>query len=707
MKAAWFEDFRAWVLRHGAADRPLLARAAVRLVRMAWWLGTGSLVARLRASRRRVRHFTLPVTGVPDPKDIHLPNPAAPLVSVIIPTYGQVSLTLRCLAAIARALPSVPLEIIVIDDAAPDPDIVRLTEIGGIRLIRHTRNQGFLLSCNAAAATASGAFLMFLNNDTQVLPGWLDALLKIFHTRPDAGLAGAMLLYPDSSLQEAGGIVWDDGSAWNAGRTDDPMKPEHNYVREVDYCSAAALLVRREVFISLGGFDPRYAPAYYEDTDLAFRIRALGLKTFYAPRARIFHQEGASHGTDPASGVKARQRANQEVFRTRWADLLARDHFPNGTHLLRARERGRHRPVVLVIDHAVPQPDRDGGSRNLLCFLETLLASGALIKFRPDDGLLCGEYGAALQQAGVHVLCGDDFSDWLHANGADIDLVLVCRPIVAHNNLPLLRRHTRARIVYYGHDLHGLRLRRQVAMTGKGQQEAARMERLEQDAWAQADLVLYPSAEEIAEVARLAPGVRAQQVQLVGFTCFAEPRLPPPGLRVLFVAGFSHPPNEDAAMWFTRDIWPLIRKQCPAATLDIVGSNPTETIKALAGDAIGMHANVSAEALAEFYRTARVAVVPLRVGAGVKVKVAESLRDGVPLVTTPIGAQGVPGLDSIADVTNDAETFATAVVRLLRDDTLWQSRCRAQIAQARATFSQATMQATLLAALDIRVSSGP
>ena len=154
-------------------------------------------------------------------------------------------------------------------------------------------------------------------------------------------------------------------------------------------------------------------------------------------------------------------------------------------------------------------------------------------------------------------------------------------------------------------------------------------------------------------------------------------------------------------MWFTRDIWPLIRQLCPDATLDIVGSYPTDAVRALADDAIGMHADVSEETLACFYASARVAVVPLRFGAGVKLKVAEALRDGVPLVTTSTGVQGLPGLDSIADVTDGPEAFAAAVVRLLRDDALWQHRCRAQIEYARTAFSQATLHATLLGALGI------
>jgi GT2 family glycosyltransferase len=187
---------------------------------------------------------------------------------------------------------------------------------------------GFLHSCNRAAQEARGEYLLFLNNDTQVQGGWLDHMLALFGRDDQVGLVGAKLLFPNGRLQEAGGIVWRDGSGYNYGRYDDPSKPEYNHVREVDYCSGACIMIEAPLFQQLGGFDARYAPAYYEDTDLAFRVRQAGRKVLYQPKAVVVHHEGVSNGIDTCSGIKAYQVVNQAKFRERWRKELEQFHMP-------------------------------------------------------------------------------------------------------------------------------------------------------------------------------------------------------------------------------------------------------------------------------------------------------------------------------------------------------------------------------------------
>jgi GT2 family glycosyltransferase len=692
---------------------PWIRRQARRIVLFLWWTATLQLPKqfgfwlRARRMRRLVPTTTCQLPKLiesAEPAQIHIPHHPNPTVSIIIPSYGEVGYTLRCLASLAANPPEASIEVIVVDDATPDASTACLAAIDGIRLIVNPRNLGYLHSCNVAAGVATGEYLLLLNNDTQVQPGWLDAMLRPFHTDSGIGAVGSKLLYPDGRLQEAGCIIWSDGSGWNYGRLDDPDKPVYNYRREVDYCSAASLMVPRMLFHELNGFDERYAPAYCEDSDLAFRLREHGYKVVYQPRSHVVHFEGVSHGQQITGGIKAFQVRNQRKFRERWRSALATEHAPAGRRVMRARDRALHRRVVLVVDHYVPQPDRDAGSRTILCCIHSLLRSGSVVKFWPHNQCYGPGYTEALQDIGVEVTYGGDdsaFDAWVAVHGGDVDVALLSRPQVASICVPILRRHGGTPLLYYGHDLHFRRMRQQAEAQADARlaRDADRMERLERAVWRAADITLYPSNEETAIVAAMEPGVAARTILPYCFADFATHRPLCAEPVLLFVGGFAHPPNQEAALWFVDAILPLIRQRVPAVKLAIVGSNPSQRLLGLADRHISLCTDVSDAELRTHYRASRVAVVPLRYGAGVKLKVVEALREGLPLVTTPIGAQGLPGLDQVACVRDDARSFADAVGELLLDDALWMQRSAAQLEYAAARYSEAAFDASMLGAI--------
>lgn len=252
-----------------------------------------------------------------------------PSVSILVPCYDGVNHTRVCIETLARTLgPGLDVEVIVVDDASRDGTNRYLRQASRrfdwLTVIRNSSNEGYLGSVNRGALTARGDILIFLNNDTILLPGWLPPLLRTFAAHADAGVVGGKLLYPDGRVQEAGGVVFADGSAAKFGAFDPALSsPLYEFLRDVDYCSGALLATPREVFEELGGFDPEYGPGYYEDTDYCFRVRASGRRVLYQPASTIVHLEGATAGSDVSIGMKQHQVLNHRRFVERWAEALA------------------------------------------------------------------------------------------------------------------------------------------------------------------------------------------------------------------------------------------------------------------------------------------------------------------------------------------------------------------------------------------------
>lgn len=251
---------------------------------------------------------------------ITLPDGGNPLVSIIIPMYNQAQYTYNCIRSIYENNPGLIYEVILADDNSTEDISLIRNSFTNLIYLRNGQNLGFLRNCNNAAAKARGEYIVMLNNDTQVMEGWLSELLYVFRNFSDVGLAGSKLIYPKGALQEAGGIIWQDGGAANFGNRDNPARSEYNYIKEADYISGASIMITRELWQQIGGFDERYAPAYCEDSDLCFAVRKAGFKVYYTPFSEVVHFEGVTHGRDVKKGVKQYQAANKHKFVEKWRE---------------------------------------------------------------------------------------------------------------------------------------------------------------------------------------------------------------------------------------------------------------------------------------------------------------------------------------------------------------------------------------------------
>ena len=595
-----------------------------------------------------------------------------PEVSIVIPVYNQFIYTYNCLLALSKIQPKHGFEVIVIDDCSSDDTASKIQLIQGIRYHQQATNQGFIVSCNRGAELAQGNYLLFLNNDTVVQEDWLDALLDVYQQFPDAGLVGSQLIYPDGSLQEAGGIVFSDASGWNYGRGDHADAPQYNFVREVDYCSGASIIIRKDLFEQLNRFDTRYKPAYYEDTDLAFAVRENGKRVYYQPASKVTHFEGITSGTDLSSGTKQYQLINQKKFHNKWQKALERQPQP-GTDIELCR---LHRQLkrVLIYDACIPTPDQDSGSLRMVNLIEILLKLDYHVCFMAENMAHGGSYASTLQQTGVECIYHPHVKtpiDYLKDKGKYFDTVIVSRYYIAEPVMPMIRQYCpKATIVFDTVDLHYLREQRLAEFENSTilAEAAEKTRSKELDIIQQADITLVVSS---YEKEFLKKEIKDARVEVLSNIHHLHGRGKTYNQRrdIIFVGGYQHPPNIDAVVWFSTEIFPLIRQQ-QDIQLHIIGSKATKEVEALHGHGVIFHGYV--EDIEPFVNDCRIAVAPLRYGAGVKGKVNMSMSYGQPVVATSVAAEGMYASDGHDILIADTEAeFAQSVIDLYNDSKLW------------------------------------
>lgn len=596
-----------------------------------------------------------------------------PLVSIVIPAYNQFGYTYNCLKSILINTENVPYEVIVADDNSNDYTKEIENFVTGIKVIHNENNLLFLKNCNNATKYAKGEYIIFLNNDTQVQLNWLYPLVKIMED-DSVGMVGSKFIYPDGLLQEAGGIIWSDSSGWLYGRGKNPNACEYNYVREVDYISGASIMIRKSLWDEIGGFDERFAPAYYEDADLAFEVRKHGKKVLYQPDSVVVHFEGVSNGKNVEKGIKKYQIDNMQKMREKWGELLLKEQCYPDTKILSAADRKCNRKTVLFVSEIVPTYDRDAGSRTVDFYIREFLYRGYIVKFIPNNFFAEQPYTHRLQQMGVQVLYGEHYKNnirnWLYENSEQIDYVFLNYPNASMEFIDILL-DLKIPIRYYGHDLHFLRNQREYELFGDEKKLELSKQFYEKEKYLieKSEVVYYPSKIETEMVQKEFDKDSVKQliayiydVQKMNRKYVAKDR---EGL--LFIGGYRHTPNVDAVLWFVNNIFPKIYEK-EKITFYIAGVHMPPEIQNINLPGVVVLGALTEQQLEDIYKKVKIVIAPLRYGAGIKGKILEAMYQGVPVVTTSVGAEGILNDDNVLNVADTEVDFAKNVLSLYKDD---------------------------------------
>ena len=568
-----------------------------------------------------------------------------PRVSIILVLSERPELTLRCLRGLQGL--SQTVEMIIVDNACWG-DTSRLVErLDGVRIVRQPKRIASWQARNEAARMAIADRILFLSNDVQVLPGSLEAAVRTLESADAIGAVGAKLIRSDGLLKEAGGIVWDDGSHFGYGYGDDPQSPPYMYMRDVDYCSGAFLLTRRELFIRMGGF----GQAPREDIDYCLRLSESGRRVVFDPRV-VVNFESTSDG-DPLK-------------------------LPEKHHdLLVERSASRPRQRILVLDDRVPHFRHGAGFPRAVELIRTLDEIGHFVTFYPvtmphEDW---SEIYDDIPRT-VEVIIGwgaARLRDFMKEREGHYDQIIVSRP----HNMKTFRSElwkdgvwdTSARVIYDAEAIFSFREAEQRRLSGEplSEDDVARL-LSEEMGLTEGVHAVFSVTDQERDYFR-SSGVRTVWTLGHTVTLNPTPRSFAERSSFLFVGAMSGTPNRDAVLWFCREIWPKFRSLIDdEVSFSIVGGQPPAEVRELP------HVNVLGQVadLTPLYDRARIFVAPSRLAAGIPIKVQTAAAHGLPVVCTSILAEELGWHNEVELlVADDPEGFAQCCARLYSDDGLW------------------------------------
>ena len=638
-----------------------------------------------------------------EPHRLQLPFSEKPEVSILLVLHNQAALTLACLQSIREAV-DCPAEVIIIDNASTDETHSLLDRVDSAEITYNAENVHFLRACNQGAPLARGRFILLLNNDARLLPGSLRAALSTMNSSPDIGVVGGRLVLLDGSLQEAGSIVWRDGSCLGYGRGDSPSAPMYSFRRDVDFCSGAFFLVRRELFNTLEGFDDAFAPAYYEEVDFCLRARRAGFRTVYEPAAVILHCEFASSAD--YTEVIALQAQNRKVLVERHEPIRSRQAEPTPYNLLWARSVSKCRSRILLIENRVPHPGLGQGYPRSQRILATLVDLGHFVTIYPlvfPDEPWEKVYADIPREVEVMNGWGAELlPGFLKERSGFYDTIVVCRPpnMATYLHAAGMNRNAmnRTRIIYDAEAVFAFREVRRLGLESEESSEKITGAIAEEMALAKrAEAVLTVC--EMERKAFLSHGVEQAVVLGHSLTVTPTPNDFVSRRNILFVGAIldEQTPNGESLIWFVENVFPIVQEKLGRdIRLLIAGINDGERFRKMASETVRILGFV--DDLKQLYDACRIFVAPTRFSAGIPLKVYEAAAHGLPSVTSSLLASQLDWeseQDLLAAEGTDAKGFAEACLRLYSDESLWWRLRESALARVERECSPEVFRSTL------------
>jgi hypothetical protein len=608
-----------------------------------------------------------------------LAQPARLAATIVVAATAGFDAIYRCLAALHDAGVDRTAEIALLDDgsqggsAALVPSLVR-----NLRYVRIHDASGLIAGRNDIARASDAPLIAFLAPQARVLTGWLDELAATFDREPEAGAVGGRLAREDGLIQHAYLLAADDGSLDDPSHLVPFEAANHTFLRRADALSGQAFAVRRDLLLGLGGFSPLFTTFGHAAVDLCARLRAAGRPVLFQPLAIAAWPAQGPPDEDGEPPDLSRPDENTQRLNARLRDVA----WPVAT--ARARFAGH----ALVIDDDLPRLDRDAGSIATFEQMVLLRRLGWHVTFCPVHAVTLDPTASdLLARHGIEVVGPPTYgsvTQYLQAFGPDLGLVHIYRYATMTMLLDRVRELAPdAKIIFATADLHFLREQRRAELAGKALPDAARAE--EVACMLAADATIVTSDHEVGLLRRDIPPEK-----LVLLRWIERPRPIARGFAerqgLCFIGNYRHPPNLDGVEWFLAEVFPLVRKKLPTATLKLAGSGMPNSLRDFADDGVEIVGWV--EDLADLFGTVRLSVAPLRFGAGFKGKVATSLAHGLPVVGSSISLEGTGLLDGDGVlVADDPAAFAAAVVRLHEDAELWEVQAARGLERVAALYS--------------------